>query len=243
MDRACGRACFSVCVCVQWELWQWAGPGSSRDVYCQQPEWDKDLNRNFKATPVSVLPGPLLTSLRSSWPCDGQQAPVQVLSVIFWLLHAFLGSCVQCGFQSVYCMCLLVWCVDVSSKSRLEDADIIGAEDLTHCSAPLNCFETGERWSNLAGLEMKQVAHRADAPKKWLLLNDTEGFSVKLIPMSSLILAQVMILWRTSSNTIWLRLRVSNDLPLISISAEKHCCVFYCRQKWLKLYFFQTFVY
>lgn len=30
----------------------------SRDVYCQHPEWDKDLNRNFKATSVSSTPPP-----------------------------------------------------------------------------------------------------------------------------------------------------------------------------------------
>lgn len=30
----------------------------SRDVYCQHPEWDKDLNRNFKATSVSSPPPP-----------------------------------------------------------------------------------------------------------------------------------------------------------------------------------------
>lgn len=31
---------------------------------------------------------------------------------------------------------------------------------------------------SLAGLDLKQVAHRADVLKKLLLLNDTEGFSV-----------------------------------------------------------------
>lgn len=35
---------------------------SSRDVYCQQPEWDKDLNRNFKATSVSSAPLPSSSS-------------------------------------------------------------------------------------------------------------------------------------------------------------------------------------
>lgn len=37
-----------------------------------------------------------------------------------------------------------------------------------------------------------------------------------LIPVSLLILACVMILWFASSNSIWLRLRASNDLPLIT---------------------------
>lgn len=35
----------------------------SRDVYCQHPEWDKDLNRNFKATSVSSTPPPSSQSL------------------------------------------------------------------------------------------------------------------------------------------------------------------------------------
>lgn len=62
MDRTCGRAffSFSVCVCVRGRCDDGRDQASSRDVYCQQPEWDKDLNRNFKATPVSSPPPPLL---------------------------------------------------------------------------------------------------------------------------------------------------------------------------------------
>lgn len=45
-----------VCVCVRGRCGDGRGQAPSRDVYCQEPEWDKDLNRNFKATSVSSPP-------------------------------------------------------------------------------------------------------------------------------------------------------------------------------------------
>lgn len=59
-------------------------------------------------------------------------------------------------------------------RPNCRDADIIGAEDLTHCSL---LFEPSAG-SLKAALEPEQVAHSADMLKKLLLLNDTEGFSV-----------------------------------------------------------------
>lgn len=55
------------------------------------------------------------------------------------LCAVWISKCVflsVCGFVSceVVCVCVCVFAL----KSRLQDADIIGAEDLTHCSPPLN---------------------------------------------------------------------------------------------------------
>lgn len=87
------------------------------------------------------------------FPLDLCACPCPCVCVCVWFCLAvcyFLTAtciswqlCVQCGFQSVsFCLgVLFVLCDDVCVcvlKSRLQDADIIGAEDLTHCSLPLN---------------------------------------------------------------------------------------------------------
>lgn len=155
MDRTCGRAFFSfLSVCVWGDSVTMGGAGalvemSTASTLNGTKTWIETSKQPLWARPPPFFAVP--------WLCDGQQAPAQVCpcpcvcvcdsvwqSVIFWLLHAFLGSeCVQCGFQSVsFCLgVLFVLCDDVCVcvlKSRLQDADIIGAEDLTHCSLPLN---------------------------------------------------------------------------------------------------------
>lgn len=64
MDRTCGRVSFlseHMSVCVWGGCEGGRGRAAGRDVYCQQSEWDKDLNRNFKATFCELIPSPYPT--------------------------------------------------------------------------------------------------------------------------------------------------------------------------------------
>lgn len=119
-----------MCVCVRGRCDDRRSQGPSRDVYCQQPEWDKDLNRNFKATSVSSPP-PLFFAV--PWLCDGQQAPVQVCPCVCEILFGSLlfSDCYmhflaamrvvwisKCVFLPGCAFCLMRRCVRVRFKEQ-----------------------------------------------------------------------------------------------------------------------------
>lgn len=155
MDRTCGRAFFSflsVCVCVWGDGVTMGGAGALVEMSTASSLNGTKTWIETSKQPLWARPPPPFFAV--PWLCDGQQAPVQVcpcvcvwfcLAVCYFLTATCISwqLCVQCGFQSVsFCLgVLFVLCDDVCVcvlKSRLQDADIIGAEDLTHCSLPLN---------------------------------------------------------------------------------------------------------
>lgn len=155
MDRTCGRAFFSfLSVCVWGDSVTMGGAGALVEMSTASTLNGTKTWIETSKQPLWARPPPLLRSPLAVWWSTSSCSSVSVsVCVCVWFCLAvcyFLTAtciswqlCVQCGFQSVsFCLgVLFVLCDDVCVcvlKSRLQDADIIGAEDLTHCSLPLN---------------------------------------------------------------------------------------------------------
>lgn len=176
MDRTCRHASL---LCVWGRRCEdGRGQASSRDVYCQQPEWDKDLNRNFKATSVSSLPPYTLPSITVLWLCDGQQALARSNGLCVCVCVILLFSLCYIYFLAVLCVSVylcVVFCV-FALKSRWPDAHTFEAKDLSHyCRAPVPKPPFwSEPWLPLGTLALKNMAYRDDVLEKLLLPNYTE---------------------------------------------------------------------
>lgn len=120
MDRTCGRAFFSfLSVCVWGDGVTMGGAGALVEMSTASSlngtkTWIETSKQPLWARPPHPQPTPFFAV---PWLCDGQQAPAQVCpcvcvcdsvwqSVIFWLLHAFLGS-YACSVD--FKVCLSAW--------------------------------------------------------------------------------------------------------------------------------------
>lgn len=153
MDRTCGRAFFSfLSVCVWGDSVTMGGAGALVEMSTASTLNGTKTWIETSKQPLWARPPPPSQSLgcvmvnKLLLKCVRVRVCVWFCLAVCYFLTATCISwqlCVQCGFQSVsFCLgVLFVLCDDVCVcvlKSRLQDADIIGAEDLTHCSLPLN---------------------------------------------------------------------------------------------------------